>query len=255
MLELESVEASIGEKKVLRGIDLKLKQGEVIALMGPNGSGKTSLAYVIMGHPLYTLDAGRILLDGEDVTEEEADERSLKGIFLAFQSPPEIPGVRLSNLLLASYNKRKGVEGDLLKLTDPMFLKRVNTLVEKVGLPKDILYRELNIGFSGGEKKRSEFLQAYLLDPKYVILDEPDSGLDADGLQMVGKMIAEMKENGKGILLITHYTRIFKHVEPDKVIVMYNGKIALEDGLSLALKIDEVGYKGLLKDIAGGKNE
>lgn len=255
MLELESVEASIGEKKVLRGIDLKLKQGEVIALMGPNGSGKTSLAYVIMGHPLYTLDAGRILLDGEDVTEEEADERSLKGIFLAFQSPPEIPGVRLSNLLLASYNKRKGVEGDLLKLTDPMFLKRVNTLVEKVGLSKDILYRELNIGFSGGEKKRSEFLQAYLLDPKYVILDEPDSGLDADGLQMVGKMIAEMKENGKGILLITHYTRIFKHVEPDKVIVMYNGKIALEDGLSLALKIDEVGYRGLLKDIAGGKNE
>ncbi len=255
MLELESVEASISEKKVLRGIDLKLKQGEVIALMGPNGSGKTSLAYVIMGHPLYTLDAGRILLDGEDVTDEEADERSLKGIFLAFQSPPEIPGVRLSNLLLAAYNKRKGVEGDLLKLTDPMFLKRVNTLVEKVGLPKDILYRELNIGFSGGEKKRSEFLQAYLLDPKYVILDEPDSGLDADGLRMVGKMIAEMKESGKGILLITHYTRIFKHVEPDKVIVMYNGRIALEDGLSLALKIDEIGYKGLLKESGVIKNE
>ena len=254
MLELKEIEASIGDKKVLRGVDLKLEKGEVIALMGPNGSGKTSLAYVTMGHPLYSLDNGRIILDGEDITDEEADERSLKGVFLAFQSPPEIPGVRLSNLLLAAFNKRRGVEGDLLKLTDPTFLKKVNNLVQKVGLPRDILYRELNIGFSGGEKKRSEFLQAYLLEPKYVILDEPDSGLDADGLQMVGKMIAEMKEQGKGILLITHYTRIFKHVEPDKVVVMYNGRILAEDGLGLALKIDEVGYKGLLKEL-GVSNE
>jgi len=255
MLEVKGIKAKIQEKIVLKGVDLSLEKGEILALMGPNGSGKTSLAYVLMGHPKYEVIEGKILLDGDDITEEETHVRSIKGLFLAFQTPPEIPGVKLSNLLLAAYNKRKGVEGDLLKLVDTRFVSQTQKLVQMVGLPKDMLYREVNIGFSGGEKKRSEFLQAQVLDPNYIILDEPDSGLDADGLKMVGAMIAEMREKGKGVLLITHYTRIFKHVKPDKVMIMINGKIVAKDGVELAEKIDSIGYKGLLKELGEENNE
>ena len=255
MLEVKGIKAKIQEKIVLKGVDLSLEKGEILALMGPNGSGKTSLAYVLMGHPKYEVIEGKILLDGEDITEEETHVRSIKGLFLAFQTPPEIPGVKLSNLLLAAYNKRKGVEGDLLKLVDTRFISQTQKLVQMVGLPKDMLYREVNIGFSGGEKKRSEFLQAQVLDPNYIILDEPDSGLDADGLKMVGAMIAEMRDRGKGVLLITHYTRIFKHVKPDKVMIMVNGKIVAKDGVELAEKIDSIGYKGLLKELGEENNE
>ncbi len=255
MLEVKGIKAKIQEKIVLKGVDLSLEKGEILALMGPNGSGKTSLAYVLMGHPKYEVIDGKILLDGEDITDEETHVRSIKGLFLAFQTPPEIPGVKLSNLLLAAYNKRKGVEGDLLKLVDTRFVSQTQKLVQMVGLPRDMLYREVNIGFSGGEKKRSEFLQAQVLDPNYIILDEPDSGLDADGLKMVGDMIAEMREKGKGVLLITHYTRIFKHVKPDKVMIMVNGKIVAKDGLELAEKIDSIGYRGLLKELGEENNE
>lgn len=250
-LEVRGLRVKVGKALVLKGVDLSVRPGEIHALMGPNGSGKSTLAYTILGREGYDVEGGDIILDGEKITGLPTHERARKGLFLAFQEPPAIPGVRMSSFLIALHNKRIGQEDDLFKLTNPRFLARLRELVRKVGLPDSVLQREVNVGFSGGEKKRSELLQALVLEPKYLILDEPDSGLDVDGVRMVAGILREQAERGAGILLITHYTRMFSFLEPDRVSVLYNGRIVASGGMELAEAIDREGYQGLVERLGG----
>jgi len=203
-LEVRNLTAKVGDKIVLRNVNLKVNYGEIHVIMGPNGSGKSSLAYVILGRPIYEVLEGDIILDGESIKDLPPEERVLKGIFLAQQDPPQVPGVRLSSLIITFVNKRLGAK-DLTRPKDPSVIKRMYEVATKLGLPRELLQREVNVGFSGGEKKRSEFLQTILFDPKIAIFDEPDSGLDIDGLRVVADFIKSLKEAGKGVLLITHY--------------------------------------------------
>jgi Fe-S cluster assembly ATP-binding protein len=249
ILEIRGLHAGIDDKKILNGVSLSVGRAELVSLMGPNGSGKTSLAYIIAGHPRYKIYDGRILFEKEDITDLSPDERSLRGIFLAFQNPPEISGLRLLNFMLASYNKRLGHRSNLLFVHDASFLQRTREYAGLVGLGQELLYREVNVGFSGGERKRAEFLQALLLKPKLAILDEPDSGLDADGLEMIGRLIRKLIDEGTSVLLITHYTRIYRYVEPSRIYVMHEGRIVAEGGLEIARAIDEGGYRKLMDKV------
>lgn len=252
-LEAISISAEVAGKVVLKDASVSLAKGELVAIMGPNGSGKTSLANVIAGHPKYKLLKGKVLLDGVDITNASPHERALMGLLLLFQSPPEVPGVKISTFILSAYNKRVSKQqGDLLKLVDPTYFKKLNEALTLVGLKNEVLYRELNVGLSGGERKRSELLQSIMLNPSYVIMDEPDSGLDVDGLNMVGSIINRMLNEGKGVILITHYTRIFKYVTPDRVVVLVNGRNVAEGGPELARLVDEAGYKKFLESAGEG---
>jgi len=212
--------------------------------MGPNGSGKSTLAYTIMGREAYEVTRGDILLDGRSILDHPTEERALQGLFLAFQEPPAIPGVRFSTFLIAALNKRLGGE-DLTMLKDPRKIRDIYRLLEELGLPKDVLGRELYVGFSGGEKKRAEMLQALLLDPKVVILDEPDSGLDVDGVRKVADIIRDLRDKGKAILLITHYARLLEYVEPDQVTVLADGRVVAAGGPELARLVEEEGYQAI----------
>lgn len=241
-LRVEDLHVKVGGKEILKGIDLEVKYGEVHAVMGPNGSGKSTLAYAIMGREGYEVVKGDILLDGASIKDLGPDERALKGIFLAFQEPPSIQGVRFSTFLIAAINKKMGSE-DLTTLKDPKKLREIYKLVEEVGLDRSVLTRELYVGFSGGEKKRAEMLQALLLDPKVIILDEPDSGLDVDGVRKVAEIINKLREKGKAILVITHYARLLNYVEPEKVTVLIDGRVVASDGPELARRIEEKGYQ------------
>ncbi len=240
-LAVENIHVEVNGKRILHGVSLTVGPGEIHAIMGPNGSGKSTLAYTIMGREGYKVVEGRILLDGEDITGLSTEERALKGLFLGFQEPPQIPGVRFSTFLIAIINKRLGGT-DLTTLKDPRKLREIYRLLDQLGLPRDVLQRELYVGFSGGEKKRAEMLQALLLDPRIIILDEPDSGLDVDGVRKIAEIIKDLKEAGKGILLITHYARLFDFVEPDKVTVLVDGKPVAVGGPELAHEIEEHGY-------------
>ena len=240
-LEVVNLTAKIEDKVVLRNVNLKVDYGEVHALMGPNGGGKSSLAYVIMGRETYEVVEGDILLDGESIKDLPTEERALKGIYMALQEPPQLPGVRLSTFIIASINKRKGAK-ELTKVTDPLVVRRLYKIAEDLGLGRDILSREINVGFSGGEKKRSELLQSIILDPKVVILDEPDSGLDIDGIKKVAEYIDDFRKQGKAVLLITHYARLLKYVRPDKVSVIIGGEIVARGDASLADLVEEKGY-------------
>ncbi|BAA80703.1 ATPase involved in Fe-S cluster formation SufC [Aeropyrum pernix K1] len=248
-LEVKGLTAKIGEKVVLNKVDFDLKYGEVHAVMGPNGSGKSSLGYVIMGREIYEVVEGDILLDGESIKELPPEERALKGIFMAQQDPPQIPGVRLSSLIIAFVNKRLGAQ-DLSKPADPKIVKRMYEYATKLGLDREILNREVNVGFSGGEKKRSELLQAMIFDPKIVILDEPDSGLDIDGLKIVAEFIKQLRDSGRGVMLITHYARLLNFVEPDRVTVLYRGSVLARGGAELARQVEEKGYAQLYRMLA-----
>ncbi len=241
MLTVSQLHVKVGELSILKDVSLVARPGTLHAVMGPNGSGKSTLAYAIMGHPRYIVARGDVLLDGESLLGLSPEERSLKGIFLGMQEPPSVPGLKLSTFLLAILNKRRGAE-DLTEIRDPGILKAISDAVSKVGLPQDYLYRELNVGFSGGEKKRNELLQALLVEPKVVILDEPDSGMDVDGVRKVAQLVAEFKDEGKAVILITHYARIFNHVEPDEVSVLYKGIVAARGGPELAYRIEREGY-------------
>ncbi len=241
-LEVVNLTARIGEKTVLKNVSLNVNYGEVHAIMGPNGSGKSSLAYVIMGREIYEVVDGDILLDGESIKDLPPEERALKGIFLAMQDPPQVPGVRLSSLIIAAVNKKLGGEGELGRPRDPRILKRMMELAKEIGLDPSILQREVNVGFSGGERKRSEILQALLLDPKIVILDEPDSGLDIDGIKIVAQYINKLREQGKGVMLITHYARLLQYVKPDRVTVLIGGEVVATGGYELAQLVEEKGY-------------
>ena len=232
-----SVETEDGPKEILRGVDLTVKSGETHAIMGPNGSGKSTLAYSIAGHPKYTVTGGTVTLDGEDVLA--VDERARAGLFLAMQYPVEVPGVTVSNFLRTA---KTAIDGEAPKLRT--WVKDVNTALENLDLDASFSGRSVNEGFSGGEKKRHEIVQLELLDPKVAILDETDSGLDIDALKIVSEGVNRFSENAdKGVLLITHYTRILRYIKPDFVHVFVDGRIAEEGGPELAEKLEAEGYE------------
>jgi Fe-S cluster assembly ATP-binding protein len=242
-LKIEDLHVEVEGKEILRGINLEVKSGEIHALMGPNGSGKTSLSLALMGHPKYKITKGRITLDGEDITNLEPHEKAKRGLFLAFQNPIEIAGVRLSTLLVAEYNKVSGANTSVMEV-----ISKVKNISKEVGIADSLLNRGVFEGFSGGEKKRVEILQMLLLKPKIAILDEPDSGVDVDGLRVISYFINKLKnELNVGYLIITHYRRILDHISADKVHVLYRGKIIAEGGMELAKLIDEKGYEAVLE--------
>ncbi|MFM6979828.1 MAG: Fe-S cluster assembly ATPase SufC [Micrococcales bacterium] len=233
-----TVETDQGTKEILKGVDLVIRSGETHAIMGPNGSGKSTLAYSIAGHPKYTVTEGEILLDGENVLEMSVDERARAGLFLAMQYPVEIPGVSVSNFLRTA---KTAIDGTAPALRD--WIKEVRESMENLRMDKSFNERNVNEGFSGGEKKRHEILQLELLKPKFAVLDETDSGLDVDALKIVSEGVNRSKEKtNSGVLLITHYTRILKYIKPDFVHVFVAGKIAEEGGPELAERLEAEGY-------------
>jgi Fe-S cluster assembly ATP-binding protein len=241
MLTINNLHVSIGDKKILNGLNLTVKRGEVAAIMGPNGSGKSTLSYVIAGREDYEVTEGEILLDGQNILELEPHERSHAGLFLAFQYPLEIPGVATMTFLKAALNAQRKAAGEE-ELSTPEFMKKVNKAAETLGIAKDFLKRPLNVGFSGGEKKRMEILQMALLQPKMAILDETDSGLDIDALRIVADGVNAQRDPNHAFLVITHYQRLLDHVRPDTVHVMSKGRIVKSGGPELALELEEKGY-------------
>ena len=233
-----TVEADGGTKEILTGVDLTVRSGETHALMGPNGSGKSTLAYAIAGHPKYTVSAGTVTLDGADVLAMTVDARARAGLFLAMQHPVEVPGVSVSNFLRTSAT---AIRGEAPKLR--LWLKEMKTAMERLAIDPEFAQRNVNEGFSGGERKRSEILQLELLAPKMAILDETDSGLDVDALRVVSEGINRVRESGNtGVLLITHFTRILNYVRPDFVHVFVDGRVAAQGGPELAAQIEDEGY-------------
>jgi Fe-S cluster assembly ATP-binding protein len=233
-----SVDTDAGGKEILRGVDLTVRPGETHAIMGPNGSGKSTLAYSIAGHPKYTITAGSVSLDGQDVLAMTVDERARAGLFLAMQYPVEVPGVSVSNFLRSA---KTAVAGEAPKLRT--WVKDVRSAMSELAIDPTFAERDVNAGFSGGEKKRHEILQLELLDPKVAVLDETDSGLDIDALRIVAEGVNRFKAGGdKGVLLITHYTRILRYITPDFVHVFVDGRIAEEGGPELAEKLEADGY-------------
>ena len=233
-----SVDTEDGPKEILKGVDLTIREGETHAVMGPNGSGKSTLAYSIAGHPKYKVTSGSVTLDGVDVLAMSVDERARAGVFLAMQYPVEVPGVSVSNFLRTA---KTAIGGEAPKLRT--WVKDVNTAMERVKMDPAFAQRSVNEGFSGGEKKRHEIVQLELLDPGVAILDETDSGLDIDALKIVSEGVNRFTSNGdKGVLLITHYTRILRYIEPDFVHVFVNGRIAEQGGPELAEALEAEGY-------------
>ncbi len=233
-----SVETESGPKEILRGVDLTVQPGQTHAIMGPNGSGKSTLAYSLAGHPKYTVTSGTVTLDGADVLAMTVDARARAGLFLAMQYPVEVPGVSVSNFLRTA---KTAVDGEAPKLRT--WTKAVKDSMERLNIDADFAQRDLNTGFSGGEKKRHEILQLELLDPSIAVLDETDSGLDIDALRIVSDGVNRFTADGdKGVLLITHYTRILRYIKPDFVHVFVNGRIVEEGGPELADKLEEQGY-------------
>jgi Fe-S cluster assembly ATP-binding protein len=233
-----TVDTPEGVKEILKGVDLKISSGETHAIMGPNGSGKSTLAYSIAGHPKYTITEGSVTLDGEDVLAMTVDERARAGLFLAMQYPVEVPGVSVSNFLRTA---KTAISGEAPKLRT--WVKDVKTSMEALRMDPTFAERNVNEGFSGGEKKRHEILQMELLSPKIAILDETDSGLDVDALRIVSEGVNRVKETtGFGVMLITHYTRILDYITPDYVHVFVNGRIAEQGGPELAQRLEAEGY-------------
>ncbi|MEY4321703.1 MAG: transporter ATP-binding protein [Actinomycetota bacterium] len=238
-----TVETEQGTKEILKGVDLVIRSGESHAIMGPNGSGKSTLAYTIAGHPKYTVTEGEILLDGEDLLEMSVDERARAGVFLAMQYPVEIPGVSVSNFLRTA---KTAVSGEAPALRT--WIKDIRTAMDNLRMDSSFTERNVNEGFSGGEKKRHEILQLELLKPKFAVLDETDSGLDVDALKIVSEGVNRAKEgNDFGLLLITHYTRILRYIKPDFVHVFVNGRVAEEGGPELAERLEAEGYDRYVK--------
>jgi Fe-S cluster assembly ATP-binding protein len=233
------VQTDDGPKEILKGVTLTIESGETHAIMGPNGSGKSTLAYSIAGHPKYEITGGTVTLDGEDVLAMTVDERARAGMFLAMQYPVEVPGVSVANFLRTA---KTAVDGEAPKLRT--WVKDVNGALERMNLDSTFSQRSVNEGFSGGEKKRHEIAQLDLLDPKFAILDETDSGLDIDALKVVSEGVNRFREReGKAVLLITHYTRILRYIQPDKVHVFVNGKVAESGGAELAEELEANGYE------------
>ncbi|NJM34818.1 MAG: Fe-S cluster assembly ATPase SufC [Rhodomicrobium sp.] len=241
MLEIKNLHAEIDGKKILRGLDLAVPKGEVHAIMGPNGSGKSTLAYVLAGKEDYQVRDGSASWNGEDLLEMEPDERAQSGVFLAFQYPMEIPGVASLTFLRTALNAHRKARGEG-ELTTPEFIKLVKETGEKLNISMDMLKRPVNVGFSGGEKKRHEILQMALLEPSLCVLDETDSGLDIDAVRIVSEGVNALRAPDRAFLLITHYQRLLDYIVPDKVHVMAGGRIVKSGGKELALELEKSGY-------------
>src|SRR3954462_956185 len=249
MLEIKNLKANVGDKEILKGISLKIGSGETHAIMGPNGSGKSTLAQVLAGNPAYEVTGGSVLYKGEDLLELQAEERAQKGIFLAFQYPVEIPGVSNAYFLRAAYNEMRKARGE--EEVDP--LEFADLMEEKAGLVQmdpSFLNRSVNMGFSGGEKKRNEILQMAVLEPKLAILDETDSGLDIDALRTVADGVNKLRDRKRSFIVVTHYQRLLNYIVPDHVHVLANGRIVKSGDKRLALELEEKGYDWLVDDAA-----
>ena len=242
MLKIENLHASVGDKPIIKGIDLDVPAGEVHAIMGPNGSGKSTLAYVLGGRPGYEVTEGSATFAGADLLDMEPHERAAAGLFIGFQYPVEIPGVSYMQFLRESLNAQRRARGEE-DLSAADFIRVAREQAALLGMDAEMLKRPVNVGFSGGEKKRAEMVQMGIMNPKLAILDETDSGLDIDALKAVGKGINEiMRAPDKGVLLITHYQRLLDHVKPDRVHVLSNGRIVRSGGPELALELEREGY-------------
>ena len=241
MLSIKNLHASIGDKEILKGINLEVKAGEIHAIMGPNGAGKSTLASIIAGNENYEVTAGEISLDGEDLAELAPEERAHKGVFLSFQYPVEIPGVSVTNFMRTAINETRKANGQEEMPANEM-LKVIREKSELLEIDRKFLSRSLNEGFSGGEKKRNEIFQMAMLEPKLAILDETDSGLDIDALRIVANGVNKLKSDKNAIVVITHYQRLLDYIVPDFVHVLYNGKIVKSGGKELAHELEEKGY-------------
>ena len=239
-LEITGLKVAVEGTPILDGLDLAVDRGETHALMGPNGSGKSTLAYAIMGHPAYEITGGRILVEGTDVVELSPDERAKLGLFLAMQYPTEIPGVSLTNFLRTAVNATREEDVPVRR-----FMQELRQHMADLQMDEQFLQRNVNEGFSGGEKKRFEILQMTMLQPKLAVLDETDSGLDVDALRIVAEGVNRLRGPGLGVLLITHYTRILRYITPDHVHVMFHGRIVQSGGADLANELEEKGYEHL----------
>jgi Fe-S cluster assembly ATP-binding protein len=249
MLEIKNLTVSIEDKLILDNLSLTVNAGEVAAIMGPNGSGKSTLAYVMAGKPAYEVISGEILLDGDNLLELEPNERALKGLFLAFQYPTEIPGVAAMTFLKAALNARRRARGES-DLTTPDFMRRVREAAQALKIDQEMLRRPLNVGFSGGEKKRFEVLQMALLAPRVGVLDETDSGLDIDALRVVASGVNALRDPKRAFVVITHYQRLLDHIKPDFVHVMAKGRIVATGGPELALELERNGYRDYAEEAA-----
>jgi Fe-S cluster assembly ATP-binding protein len=245
MLDIQGLYANVGDKPILKGLSLAIRAGEVHAVMGPNGAGKSTLSYVLGGRPGYEVTAGSATLDGQDLLAMEPHERAASGLFLGFQYPVEIPGVSNLQFLREALNAQRKARGEE-PLSGADFMKRARAQADALGLDMDMLKRPVNVGFSGGEKKRNEMVQMGILDPRLAILDETDSGLDIDALRVVGDGINRiMRRPDKAVLLITHYQRLLDYVKPDVVHVLAGGRIVRSGGPELALELEREGYRDL----------
>jgi len=249
LLEIENLHVGIDGKEILRGLDLAVNAGEVHAIMGPNGSGKSTLAYVLAGKAGYEATAGEVRFDGENLFDMAADERAAAGLFLAFQYPLEIPGVATMTFLRTALNAQRKKRGEA-ELSTPEFLKLVRETAKKLEINPDMLRRAVNVGFSGGEKKRNEILQMALLQPRLAVLDETDSGLDIDALKIVANGVNRLRAPGRSFIVITHYQRLLNYIVPDVVHVLSRGRIVKTGGKDLALELEARGYAEYQEEVA-----
>ena len=251
MLEIKDLRVNLEDenKEILKGVDLTVEAGKVHAIMGPNGSGKSTLSYVLSGKEGYQVIDGTVLLNGGDILEMEPEERASAGLFLAFQYPVEIPGVGNMTFLRTAVNAQRKARGEQeISATD--FLKQVKERAKSLRIDSEMLKRPVNVGFSGGEKKRNEILQMAMLEPKMCILDETDSGLDVDAMKLVAEGVNSLRDAGRGFLVITHYQRLLDHIKPDVVHIMADGRIVKTGGPELALEIENNGYSEILSEVA-----
>ena len=251
MLEIRDLHVKVEgeEREILKGLSLKIPKGEVHAIMGPNGSGKSTLAYVLAGRDGYEVTKGDILWNGESVLEMEPEERAAKGIFLAFQYPIEIPGVAGLTFMRSALNAVRKARGEA-ELTTPEFMKLIKEKAHKLNIDMEMLKRPVNVGFSGGEKKRSEILQMEVLEPSLCVMDETDSGLDIDALRIVAEGVNAMRSKDRAMLVITHYQRLLNHIVPDRVHVLADGRIRKSGGANLALELEKTGYAEFQEEAA-----
>ncbi|HGF7631415.1 TPA: Fe-S cluster assembly ATPase SufC [Enterococcus faecium] len=246
VLEIKNLHVSIEEKEILKGVNLTMKTGEIHAIMGPNGTGKSTLSAAIMGNPNYEVTEGEILFDGKNVLDLEVDERARLGLFLAMQYPSEIPGITNAEFMRAAINAKRD-END--KISVMAFLKKLDEKMALLNMPEEMAERYLNEGFSGGEKKRNEILQLLMLEPTFAILDEIDSGLDIDALKVVAKGVNEMRGDTFGALIITHYQRLLNYITPDVVHIMMEGRVVMTGNADLAKRLEAEGYAGISKEL------
>ena len=244
VLHIENLHVTVAGKEILKGVTLDINEGRTTALLGPNGHGKSTLLFALMGHPNYKVTEGSVTLDGTDVLSLSVDERSKLGLFLAMQAPSEIPGVNSADFLKAALNVRREKPMTLFQ-----FYSKLQTAYKEMGIPFEMSTRNINEGFSGGEKKRNEILQLKLLEPRIALLDEIDSGLDVDALQVVSSAIVEEQKKGRGFLVVSHYARLYDLISPDDVAVMVNGRIAVTGGPELIKRIDTQGYEWIKTEL------